>query len=99
MTTTATGHWMLPEQVTLATVAALFRERAAQAAGIRVFDLSNVREMDSAGVALLHWLRARQRALGLVPALVQGAGAARYRALCRAHRLDDAGLEGAGEHA
>lgn len=87
----AAGTWVLPEQVTLASVAALFREAAAQPAAIRAFDLSRVREIDSAGVALLHWLRGRQAALGVLPASVQGEGAARYRALCRAHRLDDPG--------
>jgi ABC-type transporter Mla MlaB component len=86
-----TGTWALPEQVTLPTVAALFRACAAQPAAIRAVDLSQVRQIDSAGVALLHWLRDRQRALGLVPAPVRGEGAARYRALCRAHRLDDRG--------
>ncbi len=83
------GDWVLPERVTLATVGTLFRECVAQPAAIRGFDLSQVREMDSAGVALLHWLRGRQSALGLVPAPVRGEGVARYRALCRAHRLDD----------
>lgn len=83
------GDWVLPEQVTLATVASLFRQCAEQPAAIRKFDLSRVRDIDSAGVALLHWVRARQSVLGLVPAPVQGEGALRYRALCRAHRLDD----------
>ena len=85
------GDWVLPERVTLATVGALFRQCAAQPAAIRGFDLSRVREIDSGGVALLHWLRGRQSALGLVPAPVHGEGAARYRALCRAHRLVDSG--------
>ncbi len=85
------GDWVLPEQVTLATVGVLFRQCAAQPAAIRGFDLSRVREIDSAGVALLHWLRGRQSSLGLLPAPVRGEGAARYRALCRAHRLDDPG--------
>lgn len=87
----ANGDWVLPEQVTLATVAALFRQCAEQPAAIRAFDLSHVQDIDSAGVALLHWVRARQSALGLVPAAVRGEGATRYRALCRAHRLDDSG--------
>lgn len=89
------GDWVLPEQVTLATVSALFGECAAQPAAIRGFDLSQVREMDSAGVALLHWLRGRQSALGVTPAPVRGDGASRYRALCRAHRLGDSGEGGA----
>lgn len=85
----AADAWVLPERLTLDTVAALFRECAAQPASIRAFDLSQVRQMDSAGVALLHWLRARQRELGLVSAPVRGDIGQRYQALCRAHRLED----------
>ena len=81
--------WVLPERVTLDTVAGLFHECVAQPASIRAFDLSNVRELDSAGVALLHWLRARQAELGLVPAPLHGDDHGRYRALCRSHRLED----------
>ncbi|MCX7557583.1 hypothetical protein OS187_12285 [Xanthomonadaceae bacterium JHOS43] len=77
----------------MTTVAALFRACSAQPATIRAIDLSQVREIDSAGVALLHWLRRRQDALGMLPAPVQGDVAWRYRALCRAHRLDDSGEE------
>ena len=52
MTDVATnGDWVLPEQVTLATVAALFRQCAEQPAAIRAFDLSHVQDIDSAGVA------------------------------------------------
>ncbi len=82
------GVWALPERVALDTVAALFRERAGQAASVRAFDLSRVRVLDSAGVALLHWMRLRQVALGLEPAPVRGDGG-RYLRLCQAHRLDD----------
>lgn len=84
------GTWVLPARLTLDTVAALFLARAGQPGAIRTFDLSQVQDMDSAGVALLHWFRAQQRALGLVPAPVRGDAAARYQALCQAHRVDDA---------
>lgn len=81
--------WVLPERMTLDTVGALFCEYAAQPASVRAFDMTQVRELDSAGVALLHWLRARQAELGLVPAPVHGDTGGRYQALCRAHRLED----------
>ncbi len=89
------GTWVLPGRVTLDTVAALFLERAGQAGAIQAFDLSRVQELDSAGVALLHWFRAQQRRLGLVPAPVRGDAAERYHALCQAHRVDDAAQYGA----
>lgn len=88
MTSSATSAtWVLPTHVTVDTVTALFRERSARPAAIQSFDLSQVEELDSAGVALLHWFRARQRALGLVPAAIAGDASERYFALCQAHRL------------
>lgn len=90
MSEAAQGVWVLPERLTLDTVAALFRQGAAQPGAIRAFDLSQVGEIDSAGVALLHWLRERQHAIGLSPAPVLGDAAARYAALCAAHRVADA---------
>ena len=89
------GSWVLPERLTLDTVATLFLERGGQPGAIRAFDLSQVQDMDSAGVALLHWFRAQQRTLGLVPAPVHGDAAERYQALCQAHRVDDAAPCGA----
>lgn len=83
------GIWQLPERLTLDTVGALFQARAAQPGAVRGFDLSQVREIDSAGVALMHWFRARQRELGLVPAPISGSVAQRYEALCEAHRIKD----------
>lgn len=83
------GIWQLPERLTLDTVGALFQERSEQAGAIRGFDLSQVREIDSAGVALMHWFRAQQRELGLVPAPITGKAAERYQALCQAHRVKD----------
>ena len=85
----------MPAHLTLDTVAALFLERARQPGAVRSFDLSQVQDMDSAGVALLHWFRAQQRTLGLVPAPVRGDAAERYHALCQAHRVDDAAQCGA----
>lgn len=84
------GIWQLPERLTLDTVGALFRERGSQPGAIRGFDLSAVAQIDSAGVALLHWFRARQRELGLLPATIHGDAAQRYLALCQAHRIDEA---------
>jgi ABC-type transporter Mla MlaB component len=85
----AEGRWSLPERVTLDTVAALYRARCEQPAAIRCFDLNQVQEIDSAGVAMLHWFRSRQRQLGLTPAPIEGAVAERYQALCRAHRVEE----------
>lgn len=85
----------MPADLTLDTVAALFVERAGKPGAVRSFDLSQVQELDSAGVALLHWFRAQQRTLGLVPAPVRGDAAKRYNALCQAHRVDDAAPFGA----
>lgn len=90
MDTSDPGIWHLPERLTLDTVSALFRERGEQPGAIRGFDLSAVQEIDSAGVALLHWFHARQRELGLLPAPIQGDAAQRYAALCQAHRVDEA---------
>lgn len=85
--------WTLPERLTIDTVGALFRARAEQPGAIRGFDLSQVREIDTAGVALMHWFRDQQQALGLVPATISGISSERYRALCQAHRIKDmAGL-------
>lgn len=83
----ASATWLLPTRVTVDTVTALFHERSSRPAAIQSFDLSQVEELDSAGVALLHWFRARQRALGLVPAAIIGDASERYLALCQAHRL------------
>jgi ABC-type transporter Mla MlaB component len=83
--------WRLPERLTLSTVAALHREGLARATGIAAFDVSGVREWDSAGVALIQSLRAEQRRLNAAVAGVIG-DTGRYRALCEAHRLADTGL-------
>ena len=87
-----TGRWTLPHRVTLDTVATLYRARCEQPAAIRCFDLNQVQEIDSAGVAMLHWFRSRQRQLGLTPAPIEGAAAERYRALCAAHRVEEVEL-------
>ena len=89
MSDTSPGIWQLPERLTIDTVGMLFQERAEQPGAIRGFDLSQVQEIDSAGVALMHWFRAQQRALGLVPAPIIGSVAERYQALCQAHRIRD----------
>lgn len=81
--------WRLPERLTLDTVGRLFAAHAAAPEAISAFDLSAVQQIDSAGVALIHWVRRRQIALGLAPAPVRG-DPGRYAELCRAHRLDDA---------
>ncbi len=80
----------LPERLTLATVAALHRKHAPNAASIAAFDVSAVREWDSAGVALIQALRTEQRRRGIAPAPVTG-DAGRFAALCRAHRIADTG--------
>ena len=67
MTDVATnGDWVLPEQVTLATVAALFRQCAEQPAAIRAFDLSHVQDIDSAGVRS-RAIERRLRAVETIP--------------------------------
>lgn len=81
----------LPERLTLATVAALHREHAPNAALIAAFDVSAVREWDSAGVALIQALRSEQHRRRAPAALVTG-DAGRFAALCRAHRIADGGL-------
>lgn len=80
----------LPERMTLATVAALHREHAPNAASIAAFDVSATREWDSAGVALIQALRTEQRRRGVSPAPVIG-DTGRFAALCRAHRITDTG--------
>jgi len=80
----------LPERLTLATVAALHREHVPNAASIAAFDVSAVREWDSAGVALIQALRTEQRRRDASPAPVIGDGG-RFAALCRAHRITDPG--------
>lgn len=89
MSDTDTRIWKMPERLTIDTVGALFKERAEQPGAIRGFDLSQVQEIDTAGVALMHWFRDQQRALGLVPAPIRGLPSERYRALCQAHRIKD----------
>ncbi len=84
--------WHLPQRLTLATVAALYRAQFARVAQISAFEVSGVREWDSAGVALIQALRAQQRRLGAAIAPVIG-DSSRYRALCQAHRLSDTGFK------
>lgn len=79
----------LPERLALDTVGALHARWLGKEADVGALDLGAVRQIDSAGVALLHWLRERQRSLGCVPSEIRADAAGRYRALCRAHRLDD----------
>ncbi|HMN34650.1 MAG TPA: hypothetical protein PKE36_04465 [Chiayiivirga sp.] len=89
MDTNAAAPWPLPERLTLETVGGIHAQWLGKETAIGDLDLSGVNEIDSAGVALLHWLRGRQRALGRAPSQVREDAAGRYRALCRAHRLDD----------
>lgn len=79
----------LPERLTLDTVAAIHARWSGREAEVGELDLSAVHELDSAGVALLQWLRARQHALGLAPSPVRADANGRYLALCRAHRVED----------
>ena len=79
----------LPERLALDTVGALHARWLGKEADVGALDLGAVRQIDSAGVALLHGLRERQRALGCVPSEIRADAAGRYRALCRAHRMDD----------
>ncbi len=79
----------LPERLVLDTVGALHARWIGHEPQIGALDLRDVREIDSAGVALLHWLRERQRVLGAEPSPLRPDAGGRYLALCRAHRLDD----------
>ena len=81
--------WRLPERLTLDAVGDIYARWLGEEAAIGDLDLAGVSQIDSAGVALLHWLRERQRRLGRAPSRVCEDAAGRYRALCRAHRLDD----------
>ncbi|MEB2316389.1 MAG: hypothetical protein OZ919_09980 [Xanthomonadaceae bacterium] len=89
MDANAAAPWPLPERLTLETVGGIHAQWLGKETAIGDLDLSGVNEIDSAGVALLHWLRGRQRTLGRAPSRVREDAAGRYRALCRAHRLDD----------
>lgn len=87
MTLSGEGVWRMPADVTLDSVPGLHALCAGRLSEIRCIDLSGVQRIDSAGVALLHWLQTRQAALGHAPARIEG-DPGRYGELCRAHRLD-----------
>ena len=76
----------LPGRVDAAVAATLYRTWRSRMAGIKVFDLAAVTDLDSAGLALLRAVQAQQRALGLPTATLRGVPE-RYRALCLAHRI------------
>ena len=82
------GSERLPGVVDAAAATALYRAWRPRIAQIESFDLSDVRSIDSAGVALLRAMQTQRRSLGL-PAATLVAVPARYRVLCLAHRLDD----------
>ena len=87
----AGGIELLPAVVDATAAAALYRAWRPRLAQIVGFDLSGVASIDSAGVALLRAVQGEQRARGLTPATLR-AVPERYRALCLAHRLVDAGM-------
>jgi ABC-type transporter Mla MlaB component len=80
------GVEALPAVVDETAAAALFRAWRPRLTQIAGFDLGAVREIDSAGVALLRAVQAAQRAAG-GPVATLRAVPERYRALCLAHRL------------
>lgn len=87
-TAAASGSERLPAVVDAAAAAALYRAWQPRVAQIVSFDLSDVRSIDSAGVALLRAMQTQRTALGLPPATLL-AVPERYRVLCLAHRLDN----------
>jgi phospholipid transport system transporter-binding protein len=74
---------VLPARVTREDVARLWREHGSRAASAARIDLADVREIDSAGVALVLELAAAGAAIANAPP--------RYAALAAAHRLGEAG--------
>jgi ABC-type transporter Mla MlaB component len=76
----------LPPQVDAAAVAALYRDAAARIATLTVIDFSAVKQIDSAGVALVLALRALRRSAIELRAVPE-----RFTTLCLAHRVALAG--------